>query len=63
MTIDITEEQRQATLLALAHLAVERPGWDTMLREIASKMDNPEQPMYQGFKGTCVSKLPHRWTA
>lgn len=36
----IDESQRQATLLALGHLAVERPGWDFMLSEIALRMDN-----------------------
>ena len=39
-TITLTEEERQATLMALAHLAVERPGWLIMLQEIAGKMDN-----------------------
>lgn len=36
----IDESQRQATLLALGHLAAERPGWDFMLSEIALRMDN-----------------------
>lgn len=48
--ITITEEQRQATVMALAHLAVERPGWDHMLKEIASQMDNEGCPMYEEFK-------------
>lgn len=38
--IGLDESQRQASLLALAHLAVERPGWKQMLSEIALKMDN-----------------------
>lgn len=38
--IVIDESQRQAMLLALAHLTVERPGWEFMLTEIAKKMDN-----------------------
>jgi len=53
VTITLTEEQRQATLMALAHLAVERPGWDHMLSEIARKMDNAtaEGPeLYLAFK-------------
>lgn len=29
-------------LLALAHLAVERPGWEEALRDIALLMDTPE---------------------
>jgi hypothetical protein len=31
----MTEEQRQALILALAELALSRPGWDMMLSEIA----------------------------
>lgn len=44
MDISVTfdEGQRQAVLLALAHTAVERPGWLPFLREIALKMDTPE---------------------
>lgn len=38
--VRLEEGQRQATLMALAHLAVERPGWKQMLSEIALKMDN-----------------------
>ena len=37
--VGLEEEQRQATIMALAHLAVERPGWKAMLSEIALKMD------------------------
>lgn len=40
VTITLEEGQRQATLMALAHLAVERPGWRWMLSQIALKMDN-----------------------
>ena len=36
--ISLTEEERQATIMALAHLAVERPGWDYMLESIALKL-------------------------
>ncbi len=32
-----SESQRQAILLAIGRLAVERPGWDHMLGEIADK--------------------------
>lgn len=39
MQIEIEEEQRQVILLALAHLAVERPGWLLFLRETALTMD------------------------
>lgn len=50
MTIDLDENQRQMTVLALAHLALERPGWDRALREIAAKLDNPGLGMYEAFK-------------
>ncbi len=49
-TITIDEMDRQATLMALAHLAVERPGWDYFLGKIAAKMDNEGCPMYEKFK-------------
>ena len=48
--VPLSEEQRQATVMALAHLAVERPSWDTMLTEIAAKMDTEGDSMYQEFK-------------
>jgi hypothetical protein len=37
--IVIDEAERQAVLMALAHLAIERPGWNDMLSRIAMKMD------------------------
>lgn len=54
--LPLSEEERQATLLALAHLANERPGWDQMLNNIALRIDNddPKYPgraaMYDAFK-------------
>jgi len=36
----LEESERQAVLMALAHLAVERPGWDYMLNRIALRIDN-----------------------
>jgi hypothetical protein len=39
--VTFSEEQRQLLLMALAHLAVERPGFDPALSEIAALMDNP----------------------
>jgi hypothetical protein len=35
-----TEEERQALLLSLAKLSVERPGWENFLHGIACKMDD-----------------------
>jgi len=34
MSITIREEERQMILLALAKLAIERPGWDNALSDI-----------------------------
>ena len=42
MVIEVTEDERQAILMGLAWIAVERPGWDLYLAEIALKMDVPE---------------------
>lgn len=39
-TITIDEGERQAILLAMAHMTVERPGWEYMYTEIAKKLDN-----------------------
>ncbi len=46
--VEFTEEQRQAILLALAELALSRPGWDYMLGEIAAELKGVE--MFQEFK-------------
>lgn len=53
MKIEIDEGQRQMMILALAHLSIERPGWDTALNELALKMDNVEDGravMYDQFR-------------
>lgn len=42
------EGQRQAILLAIGHLAIERPGWDFMLGEIADAFEG--RTMYEQFK-------------
>lgn len=54
-TIELDESQRQMVLMALAHLAMERPGWDYALMEIANKIDNERKKdglpeMYMEFK-------------
>jgi hypothetical protein len=56
-TITFDESQRQSTIMALAHLAVERPGWDTMLKETAQLLDNPGVPMYLSFKEMHQAKV------
>lgn len=53
-TITIDEGQRQAILLAIAHLGITRPGWDYMLTQIALQMDNKrpdgEPQMFREFQ-------------
>lgn len=48
MTIDISEEDRQMILLAIAQLAVRRPGWREAIRELAVKLAGEE--MYEEFR-------------
>lgn len=52
--IELTEEERQTVLMALAYLSIERPGWMLALREVASKMDNKGKDglpaMFEGFR-------------
>lgn len=42
------ESDRQAMLLALAELALSRPGWDDMLRRIAARLAGED--LYDEFK-------------
>jgi hypothetical protein len=51
MSITIREEERQMILLALAKLAIERPGWDNALSDIARLMDG-NLAMYNEMKKT-----------
>ena len=49
----LDEGQRQMMLMALAHLSVERPGWDDALQRLAIQLDNEENgrpQMYDGFR-------------
>lgn len=47
--LELSEEDRQAVLLALAALSVERPGWLDYLQRIARRID-PELSMFEGFR-------------
>jgi len=52
-TLDLDEGERQALLMALAHLAVERQGWDDMLNRVAVRIDNVldgRAAMYDEFR-------------
>lgn len=48
MTIELAEDQRQLTLLALATLCLERPGFDYALGEVAKQLHGLD--MYNEFK-------------
>lgn len=48
MEFDVSEEQRQTMILALAHLSLKRPGWDNMLKEIAIILGGPD--MFEEFR-------------
>lgn len=55
MTFELDEGQRQATLLALAELALSRPGWNMMLGEIADQLKGRE--MFELFKKTNADRV------
>jgi hypothetical protein len=48
ITVTLEEGERQATILALANLSLQRPGWDFMLGEIAEKLQG--RVMYDEMK-------------
>jgi hypothetical protein len=48
MTVEITEGERQVILLALAELALSRPGWNPMLFELAASFAGAD--MFAEFK-------------
>lgn len=59
--IRITEDDRQMILMALAHLACDRPGWESALEAIALKMDNKTNAgtaqMFRDFIGIRSLKM------
>jgi hypothetical protein len=57
ITIVLQEEERQLTLMALAALSIERPGFDDALNRVALKMDDADcegeaarAEMYDAFR-------------
>lgn len=57
--LPLDESERQVVLLALAHLANERPGWDDMLNRIALRIDNERDSravMYNEFKSLVTGR-------
>jgi hypothetical protein len=61
MTLELDEGDRQAVLLALARLAVERPGWDDMLNRIAMRIDNVNEGravLFDEFRALAIDERP-----
>lgn len=49
----LDEGERQMMLMALAHLSIERPGWDDALQRLAMQLDNEQNgrpQMYDEFR-------------
>jgi hypothetical protein len=64
--LELEEEERQAVLLALAALAVERPGWDDMLNRVALRIDNAvsgRAQMYDQFRCLRAGREPPKENA
>jgi hypothetical protein len=57
MTVTFSEEERQAVVLALACLALARPGWDDFLGRTAVNLD-PNGAMYRSFKESNSDRGP-----
>jgi len=55
INVTIEESDRQAILLAIGHLAVERPGWDYMLGEIAETLMG--RKMYEELRDMHASDI------
>ncbi len=45
-----SEGERQAVILAVALLGIDRPGWDGFLSEIAKDLGDEDLTMYKGFQ-------------
>ena len=48
VNLSLDESQQNMVTMSLAHLAVERPGWDFALGEIADSLK--QRDLYDGFK-------------
>lgn len=56
MLVELSQEERQATMLALAELALSRPGWDDLLRGIAAKYCGVQ--LFEEFKQLNRDRVP-----
>ncbi len=60
--LELSEEHRQIVILALAELALERPGWKWPIEEIVSKLSSPvavddAQIMFDRFKHSNADRI------
>jgi hypothetical protein len=55
LLLSLDEGERQMILLAMAELALSRPGWDWTLGETAEKLHGRE--MFEGFKKTSADRV------
>jgi hypothetical protein len=60
-TFEIPEEDRQAVVLAIAKLSLERPGWLEYLREIAGRLRG--EAMFDDFRRVHADVAPSTATA
>lgn len=57
MMLQMDEEERQVVILALAELALSRPGWDHMLRHIVERIDAPGLAMFEQLKSSNADRV------
>jgi hypothetical protein len=53
VTMSLSEADRQMVLLSLAHLSIERPGWEPALHALALQIDNQSEGravLFDGFR-------------
>jgi hypothetical protein len=55
--LKLDEGERQMLVLAMAELALSRPGWDDALRRIVGRIDNPGTPMYESLKASNADRV------
>jgi hypothetical protein len=59
----LDEADRQLVLIALAHLSIERPGWDNALNRIAVEIDQASEGravLYDKFRALAAVAVVHR---
>jgi hypothetical protein len=58
ITVELDDGERQMVLLALANLALLRPGFDYMLGQMAVKLERTGDDLYGTFKVHNMQPLP-----